>query len=239
MDYSRIKDLFLKENYLLALNFPADGIVPLRVLAREFVEYKYQAVSITNEGARTTTGTVAADTMVDASRLTLSTYNIDNVLRVIDCNHVYQVFMGIRPSAIRRYLYYPLEKSRGNLDVKPVYTKSPHGYIDGFESPYGSPSEQSEMWIPKNIDVGFSWHNPLSAAVQIDLNILIVKYAVKVLRDADTVEGIIRGKTPARIATLGGIDPIEYSPRDVFNTDLIPFDATREQIESALALPKE
>lgn len=239
MDYSRIKDLFLRENYLLALNFPVDGIVPLRVLAREFVEYKYQAVSASGEGARTTTGTVAADTQVDAARLTLSTFNLDNVLRVLDCNHVYQVFMGIRPSAIRRYLYYPLEKSRGNLDVKPVFSKSPFGYIDGFESPYDAPSEQSEIWIPKNIDVGFSWYNPLTAAAQIDLNILIVDYLVKVVRDADIVEDVIRGKTPARIATLGGVDQIRYNARDVYNTDLIPFDSTRDDIESALALPSQ
>ena len=239
MDISRVEHLFLKENYLLALNFPGvqeGGILPLRILAREMIQYKYQAVTETNEGARTTTGTVAADTQEDSSRLTLSTFNLDNVLRVTDCNHVYQVFMGIKPSAIRQYLYYPFEKSRRNLDVKSIFTKSPYGYIDGFESPYNYPSEQTELWIPKDVDVGFAWHNPLNSAEQIDINLFIVRYLIKVMRDADIVEGILKGKTPARVATLGGIDSFTYDSRNIFNADLIQFDASREQIEAALAM---
>jgi len=239
MDISRIEHLFLKENYLLALNFPGvqeGGILPLRILAREMLQYKYQAVTETSEGARATTGTVAADTQEEVTRLTLSTYNIDNILRVTDCNHVYQVFMGIKPSAIRQYLYYPFEKSRRNLDVKSTFTKSPFGYIDGFESPYNYPSEQTELWIPKGIDVGFAWHNPLSTAEQIDINLFVVRYLIKVLRDADTVEGILKGKVPARVTTLGGLESITYDSRNVFNADLIQFDATREQIEAALAM---
>jgi len=239
MDISRIEHLFLKENYLLALNFPGvdeGGILPLRILAREMIQYKYQAVTETNEGARTTTGTIAADTQEDSSRLTLSTFNLDNILRINNCNNVYQVFMGIKPSAIRQYLYYPFEKSRRNLDVKSIFTKSPYGYIDGFESPYNYPSEQTEMWIPKDVDVGFAWHNPLSTAEQIDINLFIVRYLIKVVRDADTVESILKGKTPTRVATLGGIDSFTYDARNVFNADLIAFDSSREEIEAALAM---
>lgn len=234
MDYSRIEDLFLKENYLLALNFLPDGVVPLRIMGREMSEYKYQAVSKTLEGSRTTTGTVAADTLVDSARLSLSEFNIDNVLRVTDCSHVYQVFNGIRPSAIRQYFYYPVEKSRKGLDVRPIFYKSPYGYVDGFESPYNCPSEQTELWIPKNVDVGFAWYNPLNTAEQIDLNILVIRYLVKVVRDVDTVDAVLRGKVPARIASLGGLDGFGYNARDVFNADFVPLDASREQIESAL-----
>ncbi len=238
MDISRIEHLFLKENYLLALNFPGvdeGGILPLRVLARDFIMYKYQAVSITSEGARATTGTVASDTQVDSARLTLSSFNLDNVLKVTDCNHVYQLFMGIKPSAIRQYLYYPFEKSRRGLDVKSVFSKSPYGYVDGFESPYNFPSEQTEVWIPKDVDVGFAWHNPLNSAEQIDLNLFIIRYLIKVVRDADTVEGILKGRTPARVATLGGIDSFTYDARNVFNADLISFDADKSTIEEAIA----
>lgn len=234
MDTSRINHLFLKENYLLALNFAESGILPLRVIAREMIEYKYQAVSKTNEGAAGTTGTVAADTFVDSARLTHNTYNLDNIIRVTNCNHVYQIFFGIKPSAIRQYLYYPSEKSRRNLDEKPIYNKSPFGYVDGFESPYDSPSEETEVWIPKGVDVGFAWHNPLSSAEQIDIKMLINRYLIKVVRDPDTVEGILKGKTPARIATLGGIDQFEYNARGVFGADLIPLDADRTAIEAAL-----
>lgn len=241
MDTKKIEHLFLKDNFLLGLNFARDGIVPLRVLGREMVPYEYPAVSITNEGSRATTGTVAADTFISASRLTMSEFNIDNILRVLDCNHVYQVFMGIKPSAIRQYLYYPTEASRRGLDIKPIFSKSPYGYIDGFTSPYDTPSEQTEIWIPRDIDVGFAWHNPLNTAEQIDLNLLIVKYLVKVIRDADTVEAMVRGKVPSRIATVGGMsgESLGYNSRNVYNTDLIPFTATREEIEEAIALPSQ
>ncbi len=234
MDTSKINHLFLKENYLLALNFPELGILPLRVMAREMIEYKYQAVSKTNEGAIATTGTVAADTYVDSARLTHNTYNLDNILRITNCNHVYQIFFGIKPSAIRQYLYYPSEKSRRNLDEKPIYIKSPFGFVDGFESPYDAPSEETEVWIPKGVDVGFAWWNPLSSAEQVDIKMLINRYLIKVVRDPDTVEGILKGKTPARIATLGGIDSFEYNARGIFNADLVPLDADRTAIEAAI-----
>ncbi len=234
MDTSRIEHLFLKENYLLALNFPVDGIIPLRILAKEVVNFSYQAVTKTNEGTLSTTGTIAADTQVDASRLSLNSYNIDNIMRVTDCAHVYQMFIGIRPSAIKQYLYYPTESAQKGLDMKPIFSKSPYGFVDGFESPYNSPSPQTEVWLPKGVDVGFAWYNPLSSAEQVDLNIIIVKYLVKVMRDGDIVEGMIKGTTPTRIATLGGIEGLTYNPRPIFGTDLIPFDSTREQIDAAL-----
>lgn len=234
MDTSRVEHLFLKENYLLGLNFPVDGIIPLRILAKEVINFSYQAVTKTNEGSITTTGTIAADTQVDSSKLSFNAYNIDNIIRVLDCAHIYQMFVGIKPSAIKQYLYYPAESAQKGLDQKPIFSKSPYGYIDGFESPYDKPSPQTEMWIPKGIDVGFSWYNPLSTAEQVDLNLLIVKYLVKVVRDGDIVEGMIKGNTPMRIATIGGLDGVNYNPRPIFGTDLIPFDAPREDIDAAL-----
>lgn len=234
MDYSKIRHRFLRENYLLALNMPNEGIIPFRVEAVEMVEYQYQAVSKTNEGSRNTTGTIAADTVVDASMLTMGEYNIDNALKVLNCDHIYQVFIGIKPSAIKYYLYYPTDTARRGLDVKPIFNKAPYGSIDGFTSPYNAPSEESELFIPKGIDVGFSWFNPLSSAEQVDINILVRKYLVSGLRDSELVEGILRNRVPARIASLGGLSPLVYDPRTIFGMDAIPFNATREEIDAAL-----
>lgn len=234
MDYSNIKHRFLKENFFLALNMPSEGIIPFRIEAMEMVEYRYQAVSKTNEGSWATTGTIAADTVVDPSMLTMGEYNIDNALKVTDCNHIYQVFIGIKPSAIKYYLYYPSDTARKGLDIKPIFNKAPYGAIDGFTSPYNKPSEQSEIFIPKGIEVGFSWFNPLATAEQVDINVLIRKYLVSGLRDTDIVEGILKNKVPVRIASLGGITSLVYDPRNIFGMDAIPFNATREEIDAAL-----
>lgn len=226
MDVSNISDRFLKENQLLGLGFPGQGYVFFRCTGLEEVFYEY------NESP----STVAADTFEDASRLGIAAYKIDNLLRVEKCDHIYQVFMGWKPGAVRQYLYYPYETARRNLDVKRIYTKSPFGYIDGFESPYDKPSMESEIFIPKGVEVAFAWWNPLSAAVTVEEHLLIRRLEVDILRDADLVERIMKGQQPCRITTLGGVgDSFNYPVRDALDIGFVKLGSSRSEIESAVA----
>jgi hypothetical protein len=226
MDISRIEPRFLRENQLAALGFPGQGYLFCRCTGVEEIDYHYDEVP----------GTIAANTWADSARLTMSTYSIDNLLRVENCNHVYQVFMGWRPGAVRQYLYYPFDTPRRNLDVKNVYTKSPFGYIEGFESEYDMPSPKTELFIPKDVEVGFAWWNPLPEPVDVEVNILIRRMTVDFLRDVDIVEKILTNKQPCRLVSPGGIGTdVGFRPRDVLNIDLVPLGSTRSQIEAALA----
>ncbi len=226
MDTSRIENRFLKENQLLGLGFPTQGFIFLRCVGVENIFYEYDE----------SPSSIAADTQEDSSRLGIAAYKIDNLLRVEKCEHVYQVFMGWKPGAIRQYLYYPYDTARRNLDVKAIYNKSPFGYLDGFESPYDSPSPETEIFIPKDIDVGWAWWNPLGASVDVEEHILIRRLEVDIIRDADLIEKILKGQQPCRLVTLGGLgSSFDYKARDVLDVDFVKLGATRSQIDAAVA----
>lgn len=226
MDTSRIENKFLRENQLLGLGFPTQGYIFARCTAVETISYEY------NESP----GAVAANTQEDSSRLGIAAYKIDNLLRVEKCEHVYQVFMGWKPSAVRQYLYYPYDTARRNLDVKAIYNKSPFGYIDGFESPYDTPSPETEIFIPKDIDVGFAWWNPLSVSVDVEEHILIRRLEVDIIRDGDLIEKILKGQQPCRLTTLGGLgSSFDYKARDILDVDFVKLGSSRAAIDSAIS----
>jgi hypothetical protein len=227
MDISRIEPRFIKENQLVGLGFPNQGYVFWKVHGIEDVFYEDYTES---------PGSVAANAYEDAARLPIDAHSIDNLLRVEHCDHLYQVFMGWMPGATRRYLAYPFEHLRGNLDVKAAYSKAPFGYLTGFESPPDKPSPLTDMWIPKDIDVGFAWWNPLSTADTVQIDMLIRRLKVSVLRDADLVERILKGTQPCKLKSLGGIaGSLDYNAPGKLDVGFINLDATRSEIEAALA----
>jgi hypothetical protein len=226
--HNRINELLLKENFLLGLSFPAIGSVFYRVLGREFITYKYNEI-----------GDVEADEWKDSARLGLSAKNITDVLNIEDCDMIYQMFMGISPSPLKGYLHYPMESMRGNLESTNNYTKSDFGFIDGFESSFDDMSPKSEVWIPKDMKVGWAWHNPTDRTVRAMLNLMIVRYRVNVIRDADLIHRILTGRKECRIATIGGVGTMEYNVRHVWDINPIPYGATLDEIDSLVRMRKE
>ena len=227
MNYKRIEPKFLKENQLVGLGFYGKGFLFFRVSGVEHIRMTYNEVP----------GALAADQFYDAARLSSSTMgqNIDNILRVQDCTHIYQVFMGWSPGIVRQYLSYPYETTRRNLDVKAIYQKAPFGYIEGNDSPFDCPSPETELFIPINVDVGVSWYNPGAAAVTPQINLIIRRLGVEPIDDANLIQRILSGAQPCRLTTLGGIgSTINYNASDYFPVDFVKLDSTLEQINTAV-----
>ena len=231
MAVKTIEDLTLLENYFLALNFPGSGIVPFRVLAREQIVWDPYVIEFS-----TTTSPFEADGWKDSSKIGHPTdTTVDNIFELTNSNHLLQVFCGIRHSDVRAYLTYPEGKTRRNLDVKSVSRKADFGYVDGSMSPYNDPKPISEIWIPKALDVGYSWYNRASVEQDVVVKWIINLYDVEILPNVDMVEKILNRKVECRIATLGGVDSFRYNVKGVFGMDPIPFGASRDEIDVALS----
>jgi hypothetical protein len=227
MDLKRIEPKFLKENQLVGLGFYGKGFIFFRVNGVEFIRYRYSEVP----------GALTADQFYDSSRLSSSAMgqSIDNILRVLDCDHLYQVFMGWSPGVVQQYLSYPYETTRRNLDVKAIFQKAPFGYIDGYDSPYDCPSPETEIFIPINIDVGFSWYNPGAVTVTPTLNLIIRRLGVEPIDDPQLIQRILTGSQPCRLTTLGGIgSQMNYNVSDYFPVDFIKLDASLAEITAAV-----
>jgi len=227
MDTREIEQRFIKENQLLGLGFPDQGFVFFRVTAVEPVVYQYDELdSIAADSESTAAGRLSKTTAGDT---------IDNILRVDDCAHIYQVFMGWQPGCVRQYLYYPFEAVRRNLDERAIYSKAPFGFLEGYNSPYDRPGLDSEMFIPYRLDVGFTWYNTSNAAVTPRLQILIRRLGVDIIRDADLISRILGNSQPCRLVTLGGVGrSFGYSATHYLDIDFVPLGSTTDQIKKAV-----
>jgi len=230
-----IEDLTLLENYLVALNFPDKGIVPFRIETREQLIYNPYTVKYSSTVTR-----FAADTWKDSNKLGHPTdTSIDNLFEVDSKLRLYQLFFGIKGGDIRAYPTYPSGIPRRSLDIKSISSKADFGYIDGNMSPYNDPKPVSETWVPKDLDIGFAWYNRGSVAQTIVTKWIVNMYGVKIIKDIDLVEKILKRKgegANCRIVTLGGLDPFIYNTNGVWGVSPIKLEATREEIKAALGI---
>jgi len=227
-----IDELQLLENYLLALNFPDKGIVPFRILTREPIVWNPYVIEYSS-----TATPFPADGWKDSTKIGHPTdTSVDNILEIETKLRLYQVFYGIRQSDVRAYLSYPEGQTRRNIDAKAVSSRANFGYVDGSMSPYDDPKPVSEVWIPKDLNIGFSWYNRASVEQEIYVKWILNMYGVELIKDVDLVERMLRRKVECRIATLGGVASFIYDTNAVWGVTPIPLTATREEIEVALGV---
>lgn len=227
-----IDELQLLENYLLALNFPDKGIVPFRILTKEQIVWDPYVVNYSS-----TTTQFPADGWKDSAKIGHPTdTSVDNILEIDTKLRLYQLFYGIRQSDVRAYLSYPEGKTRRSIDAKAVSSRADFGFVDGSMSPYDDPKPVSEVWIPKDLDIGFSWYNRASVEQEISVKWIMNMYGVELIRDVDLVEKMIRRKVECRIATLGGVDSFIYDTKTVWGVNPIQLTATPEEIAAALGV---
>lgn len=230
MTAKTIEDLTLLENYFLALNFPGSGIVPFRVLAREQIVWDPYVIEYSS-----TESVFEADGWKDSSKIGHPTdTTVDSIFELTNSNHLMQLFCGIQHADVRAYLTYPEGKTRRNLDVKSVSRKADFGFVDGSMSPYNDPQPVSEVWIPKSLDIGYSWYNRASVEQDVIVKWIINLYDVEILKNVDMVEKILNRRVECRIATLGGVDSFRYNVEGVFGVNPIPFGAGKDAISEAL-----
>jgi len=230
-----IEDLFLLENYLLGLVFPAKGYVFFHIERIE--DYMYLYDRILDVATLTTAGQISADEHLSAVRLLDEAGN--DILEVEEKDHIYHIFYGINPSHLKTYWYFTKTVARGAPDVTTMTPKAKWGYIDGFKSPFEAPSLKTEKFIPYGENMtGFAFHNPGTVPIRRADNPMLKfqgkMYGVSVIKDVDLIEGILARKVNARLATLGGLETFTYNIHEVYGVKPVPFMATRAEIEEAV-----
>jgi len=230
----RIEEHLLKENYYVGLGFPK-GYIFFRILGVERFVFKWDYV--TEVGSA-----LSADELKEDVRLSYDAQDIKDILLNQKKDELYQVFIGVDPSYLKIYLKVPTRTPQRELIEYVRWDKAPFGeYVDGFESPLEDPSPDTELWIPKSESEGFyrfDFYNPMTFEISPFLKIYISRYKVKIVRDPDLIEGFISGRIPCRLVTMAGLRYYDYRYRDYYDIDPIPIDATRDEIERAVA-PKK
>lgn len=136
--------------------------------------------------------------------------------------------IGHSPSVIRRYTNYPEGETRLRK-LENIGTPSAgddFGYVDGESSPYYSPTDAEELYIPPGNHLDFNFYNPDNEDHNVVMNILLREYDVRPLkkgRDNNAINRIISPGSPMPIAPAGSADrQVAYDLSEFWGVDVIP-----------------
>jgi len=190
------EDIFLKEGYLLALQFK-QGWVAFRILGAEPSDVKPYSL-----------GAVAA-----ASNLSAWNEIIDSgsrrYLMPPEKHWIYHAFYGVNKPKARIFFQYPTRQDRWNLIAVERTITGDVGYIDGEMSPYDGPfALKSQIFTVNELYPAFNCYNPLPDAMDnVMLNFDIMRYSYIIIKNKDLIHDILTLKRPGRLHTVAGIDP--------------------------------
>ena len=125
------------------------------------------------------------------------------ILEPVNENIIYQVFYGIHPAYAWLYRRYPTNVDRGSLiGTRTVGDRTYRvGKIDGFKSPYRTPSPETEFFTMKGLHPSFLGYHPYlePASITVRMNFFVVRYGVDKLDIPSSQE-----KEKAKVRTMGG-----------------------------------
>jgi hypothetical protein len=203
------ENLFLKEGYLLALQFE-QGWAAFRILGWEPSNVKPYSL-----------GAVAA-----ASNLAAWNEVIDSSSRRYlmppEKYWIYHAFYGVNKPKARIFFQYPTRQDRWNLIAVERTITGDVGYIDGEMSPYDGPfALKSQIFTVNELYPAFNCYNPLPDAMDnVMLNFDIMRYSYVIIKNKELIHDILTLKRPGRLHTVAGIDPGPASMPD-WLSDLI------------------
>jgi len=111
-------------------------------------------------------------------------------------------FYGVYPDPIRIYLQFPPRADRWSL-VGVRVLKGDVGYIDGYMSPFASPSIKTEFFALRDLYPLFQAYNPTDVSEEALLNFQLMKYAYEPVRDKDLIKAFIERKIPIKFYSPG------------------------------------
>lgn len=212
------ENLFLKEGYLLALQFN-QGWVCFRITGGEPSNVKPYSLGEVGDGENLDSW----DEITDNNR---------RYLMPPENRWIYHIFYGVNKPRARIFFQYPTRQDRWNLVAVQRTITGDVGYIDGEMSPYDGPfSLKSQIFTVRQLYPAFQCYNPLPDDMDnVCLNFDIMRYSYLLIKSKDLIRDILTLKRPARLHTMAGIDPIPAPVPDwltnLVGSELLSFSKT-------------
>lgn len=117
-------------------------------------------------------------------------------------NLIFQTYLGVSPSRVQIFPFFGRNRSP-NLTGGAEPGK-PQIFLNGYDSPYNNPSEQSEIFTINSMDtLALQAYNPMTepAEARVSMHVNKIKYAA--VEDVDMMKAFIQGQRPFRDHTMG------------------------------------
>lgn len=188
----------LESSNYLGLKFK-QGWWFLQVLETEFIELKPWTL-LNENGVRDAIAAQTAGSQDD--EITDSRDRHYVVPRDDEQNLVFQVQYGIAPSRMQIYPFYGRDRApnlRGTAE--PGELQVP---ISGFDSPYNSPTQQSEFYTVNDMEFpSLQPYNPMDEPAEAKLSFHVNKLKYAVIEDIGTQRAFLQGQLPCRLFPMG------------------------------------
>lgn len=183
--------------------------------------------------------------IVDREELAMQEFtNITNFLdsdtvNMVNTNYLLQIFMGIAPSPLRVFRYYPSNDAFGNyLAGNQIHwggrqKKYDIGYVDGFMSPKNDPTYEGEFFMPPTASMLFTFVNSCSIPIYPEIKFYINQMVVEPVHDTTLAVKILDRIVPARRASAGTFDNGFTPDEKIYGVDPVPLTATTTQLKGA------
>jgi len=218
------ENLFLREGYLLALQF-AQGYACFRILGWEPSNVKPYSLGVAGDYPLAATSNLASwDEIIDGGGR--------RYLMPSEEQWIYHSFWGVNKPKARIFFQYPTRQDRWNLVAVQRTITGDVGYIDGEKSPYDGPfAPMSQIFTVHELYPAFQCYNPLPDTMDnVMLNFDIMRYSYMLIKDRNLIRDILTLKRPGRLHTVAGIDPqparIPDWLSDLVGKDLLTFGKT-------------
>jgi hypothetical protein len=176
-----------------------EGWLFVHVLEREYIELK-PWVLINENGNRDVIESETAgsedDEIVNVSENKLVTPADD------EQNLIFQVFVGVEPDRMQLFPIFGRDRTP-NLEGG-AEPGQPQIWLNGFDSPYNNPTEQSEIFTMNNIDtLSLQAFNPMSEPAEARVSFHVNKFKYAVVENKSFMRGFLQGQQPFKDHSMG------------------------------------
>ncbi len=205
----------LRESDYLLLNIGVDQYVPFVVRRQSLNSLVYDPVRQgTLAGPQvppggTPSGSESANYVSNLqfglSNTETSIAGVVDIFGMLDPLEIDQVFFGIAPRPHRMWVQQPFGAFVQGLEqnIVPAASYIDVLDVDGYESPYGDPSERSEFFSLSSLSVSFALANPQPWNVAPTIEFLINRLYVQPVNDPTTVQRLLKRAIPAHYFSMG------------------------------------
>lgn len=215
-----IDEKFLSRRDLFALEF-TEGLVFLEVRDWEFLQYRpYDGVDTIS--AQSSKG----ETILQDGNGDEIVYMDKGVEKVLHGS------IGVYPNTMRMYTRYPEgSKKLGtwpNLNTASSSSGDDYGFISGEDSPYKTPTDELELFVPPGVEISHEFFNPEDRPREPKLNLRFRKYKINALDwnndgHKKSIKRILSPGSPMPIAPVGTFDnKYSYDLQDTWGVRPMP-----------------
>ena len=243
VDTKELEAFLFKENDLLLLGVNGgSAYVPLRVLARIERPYLYDTTveALLPSGLVASPSTDGVTNTTFQAALQISSGNLPGKpTDVFDISQfpdlLYQMFLGIDPPDVRVFLQQPFHVDQGSLPIisfRPGYAQQ--GWWDGFLSPIYRPHPKTQTIVLPGLSIALAFQNIRPQAVFPLLLFYMNALRVGVITDPELAYEMVTVPNKARIMTVGGLQPQNYTVKTWYKVPGVRLDMTKDQVAAGV-----